>query len=591
MQWSGSKTMLAICVVILIAVLVGKMRFTAYSVEEIDRALSGLCSHYEQLCRRKATGPQWEAFASQVRKRTEPLVLDMEEHLSANRPGSQPLYQLAKYAMPRAVASNGRTPPGDLRQWIGASRWEVFAFKQAVDPQFVARRSELQPASGGADWLTLGIVAFDIVLLGGLGYTFLKPVPRRMSPVPTTDDKEGLLGKLDRRIAEEPREGKYRAMRAKLLLKMGRRDEALADVDWILKKEPHGVDLAPWRRLRDSLLQTDRKGFTLVELLVVITIIGILAALLMPAVQSAREAARRAQCANRVKQISLAMLGFESTHGHFPSGGWGCIWAPHPGRGVGLEQPGGWAYSLLPALELQSLRNLGSNTNPNSMTEPEPFVKTLYTSPCSHWCCPSRRAPGLYPMQSEFDFVRKPRLCATLTEIAVCDYAANGGEVFYRWRKGPRSLKQGDSPSYNKSWPLSDAKTAFTGIVAPHCLITMRDVTDGTSHVYLVGEKYLNPVNYFTTLDLGNDQGPYTSDNRDSVRFAARDASIVSTFLPLQDTDNLVKFDNFGSAHAGAMNMGMCDGSVHAIEYNIDALVHRRMANREDGATVDYSAD
>jgi prepilin-type N-terminal cleavage/methylation domain-containing protein len=331
-------------------------------------------------------------------------------------------------------------------------------------------------------------------------------------------------------------------------------------------------------------------GFTLVELLVVIAIIGILIALLMPAVQAAREAARRLQCANRLRQISLAMLHFESIHQHFPSGGWGCAWAPHPGRGVGIEQPGGWTYPLLPLLEQKPLRDLGSTTNPYSMTEPEPYVKRLYSSPCSVWCCPARRRAGLCPMQSTFSFVRKPYLSAELTNITPCDYAANGGELFYNWGLGPSSLKEGDDPTFD-NWPLIKIKRPKTGIVLPHGFIKMQDVTDGTSYVYLVGEKYLNRTDYYTTLDQGNDQGPYASDNRDTVRFAATHATAVSILFPAQDKPHVPKYDCFGSAHAAVMNMGMCDGSVRSIGYNIEALVHRRMANRQDGAIVKYSAD
>jgi prepilin-type N-terminal cleavage/methylation domain-containing protein len=167
------------------------------------------------------------------------------------------------------------------------------------------------------------------------------------------------------------------------------------------------------------------EGFTLVELLVVVSIIGLLISLLLPAIQSSREAGRRLQCSNNLRQIALAMHNYINTQNHFPSGGFGTGFAPHPDMGVGVNQPGGFFYVLLPYLEHKQLYELGKGVGP--WNDPPSLLeanKQRLSSPVGLFYCPSRRAPLNYPV------VRMPDLCAKLDKSSRNDYAANGGEVF-----------------------------------------------------------------------------------------------------------------------------------------------------------------
>ena len=107
-------------------------------------------------------------------------------------------------------------------------------------------------------------------------------------------------------------------------------------------------------------------GFTLVELLVVIAIIATLIGLLLPAVQSAREAARRTQCKNHLKQLGLGCVTHLDARRHLPSGGWGSKYTADPNEGTGPDQPGSWYYAILPYIEEQSLASLGAGLSVTS---------------------------------------------------------------------------------------------------------------------------------------------------------------------------------------------------------------------------------
>ena len=328
-----------------------------------------------------------------------------------------------------------------------------------------------------------------------------------------------------------------------------------------------------------ELGKQNSRGFTLVELLVVIAIIGILIALLLPAVQAAREVARRVQCSNHLKQLSLAMHGFENAQGCLPSGGWGFNWAPHPDRGIGIEQPGGWLYSLLPYYEQQPLFDLGSGVGANNDTpQLQAANKHRIETPLSVLYCPTRRPAVAYPPGA--GAIATPTLCATLSVCGRTDYAANNGDFWPQWGGGPANLTPAAVSAY--AWP---SPSDCTGILFSHNRFRFADVSDGLSNTYMIGEKYVEPEVYDTGTWYGDDQGPFIADDWDTARAAG---GLSGAYVaPKQDTSGWQGSFEFGSAHASGFNMSLCDASVRLISYAIKPDVHRHLANRKDGFAID----
>ena len=325
---------------------------------------------------------------------------------------------------------------------------------------------------------------------------------------------------------------------------------------------------------------TRRIAFTLVELLVVITIIGILIALLLPAVQAAREAARRMQCTNNLKQLGLGCLMHEQTHGHLPTGGWGSLWVGDADRGIGKKQPGGWIYNLLPFVEQQALYLLPTDGKPNELTDPQlAGAATMSQTPLASMNCPSRRLATqlAYPLSSQW----KPKNAMDTTTVTRADYAANAGEKYVCITDGPWSLQDGNGDSFWSPIDLQMGKS--TGVIYTRSELKIAEITDGTSNTFLVGEKYANPDHYMTGEDGADNSTMFQGFDPDINRWT--DTTVAT--VPKQDQAGAWAGYSFGSPHAGSCNFALCDGSVHSISYEIDATTYGYLGNRTDNNVID----
>jgi prepilin-type processing-associated H-X9-DG protein len=301
----------------------------------------------------------------------------------------------------------------------------------------------------------------------------------------------------------------------------------------------------------------------LIELLVVIAIIAVLIALLVPAVQKVREAASRIRCANNLKQIGIGLHNHHDVWLRLPTGGWGWAWVGYPGLGTGKDQPGGWAYNLMPYIEQQNLAELARP----DMPPPQIFALNgqIIGTPIKIMNCPSRRNAETWPSNG---FTYHDAI--TPVNVARTDYAANSGdapadELF----GGPPSLAAGLSPSF--PWPNA---RKFTGVIFQRSEINLTAITDGkgTSYCFLAGDKYLNPDNYFTGHDPGDNENMYVGFDNDLER--------TTDFPPQRDRFGYTNTFIFGSNHPSGVNMLLCDGSVSHITFDVNPDVFKSFGSR-----------
>jgi prepilin-type N-terminal cleavage/methylation domain-containing protein len=335
------------------------------------------------------------------------------------------------------------------------------------------------------------------------------------------------------------------------------------------------------------------KAFTLVELLVVIAIIGILIALLLPAVQAARESARRSQCANNLKQIGLATHNYHDVKNALP-----------PVRIAGGSGLATYFVLILPYMEQQNAYELW-NVNQRYADQSAPARQAQIAS----YFCPSRRAPPQLSRAEDLnvtDSSPPPEFSSGSSEQrfsaanmiigATGDYAACVGDM--RGNANNPNAQAWFNTNSSGAIIIGTPKPAVANPTPAGFTITgfksntrLEDILDGTVNVFLAGEKHV-PQGMFGRLKVGD--GPLYSGAW--TAFAGRIAGFEDPLArgPDDTTPSAGVVDGiyarkFGSYHPGICQFVFCDGSVKGIRTSISSTTLRALACRKDGVVV--SAD
>lgn len=254
-----------------------------------------------------------------------------------------------------------------------------------------------------------------------------------------------------------------------------------------------------------------KNGFTLVELLVVMAIIGMLVGLLLPAVQQARETARIMQCNNHLRQLGLAALNHESTMKTLPSAGWLLWYVGDADRGLGKGKPGGWNYSLLPFLEQNALFQLPSDGDPDTISsQQDAGMVMLCQSPLPLWHCPSRRSVKLYSVKDSSYTSNHANMNTVIREGLKTDYAGNIGTSTTFVIYSPKDYSEAKTYDWSKD-------STWNGTVIRHGSVTLGKIRNGPSNTSLIGEKYLQPEEYETGLEDGDNEFVYMDAQEDHL--------------------------------------------------------------------------
>lgn len=325
------------------------------------------------------------------------------------------------------------------------------------------------------------------------------------------------------------------------------------------------VRLSAPRKGKRIMSRRRRAAFTLVELLVVITIIGILIALLLPAVQAAREAARKSQCSNNLRQLGVALLNFESVNGTLPPGTFSPYFCSH-------KYPYQWTcylHFLMPFLEKQAYFDALHGPeydigNPFETGYADWSVSILNNAPLPALLCPSDGLGGNLAVcyLSPSVMLPKSNYLGIFSGLCDGDSYTMGGQYLHK------------RPAQNQ-WAAFD--TYQTGR-------RLADITDGTSNTMALAE-YLKGVNstdvrgFFWTTRAGSmflyvKLGPNATAKDNLTKWLCPDHNEPdepSLNLPCTGGDDAVNFASPRSRHPGGVNAVFCDGSVHFIANSVNS--------------------
>jgi prepilin-type N-terminal cleavage/methylation domain-containing protein len=330
-----------------------------------------------------------------------------------------------------------------------------------------------------------------------------------------------------------------------------------------------------------------RSGFTLIELLVVIAIISVLIAILLPAVQTARAAARRSQCANNLKQLALALHQFHDTHQKFPPARLVLrsdrTQNSDDGTDIGLDEPT-WLVHILPHIEQTAMAAEWDVFKPFGL-HPEAVRRRVVPA----FLCPERHSTSNAVAEEIRIEIRFPCGCSggmqTVPGGAVTDYVGNHGDTspgatgsgsdFYWGGRGTGVLIS-SQPEIDRAASTADEiriKNAWQDVV------TIHDIKDGTSQTVLIGESHV----------------PTDSLNKSPHNGAAYFGRHVTHFsrvggpgVPIahHPDDQRASVYSFGSHHAGVSQFALADGSVRPVSSAISTMVLGRLCHRSDGSPV-----